>query len=222
MIKWLKVLNSIRVDLLIYCKRKIQAVEWRMSNSHNYTQLSLNVKNSKLISVGNDSYGTINVESFENRRENLIIGSFVSIAPEVTFVLGGNHQTSAFSTYPLKAYFLEKFSEEDAQTKGPIVVEDEVWIGQGCMIMSGVTLGKGCIVAAGSIVTKDVSPFAIVGGNPAKFIKWRIDENLIEKRKELSLSQFEILTIKDNIDFFYEETSYDSLRKLKKIADDNK
>lgn len=220
MIKWLKVFNSIRVDLLIYCKRKIKVVEWRMHNSHNHTQLSLNVKNSKLISVGNHSYGTINVESFENTGESLIIGSFVSIAPEVTFVLGGNHQISAFSTYPLRAFFLENFSEEDAQTKGPIVVEDEVWIGQRCMIMSGVTLGKGCIVAAGSIVTKDVPPFAIVGGNPAKFIKWRIEENLVEERKELSLSRFEILTIKNNIDLFYEKTSNNSLSKLKKIADD--
>ncbi|WP_316931260.1 DapH/DapD/GlmU-related protein [Chryseobacterium sp. P1-3] len=64
------------------------------------------------------------------------------------------------------------------------MVEDEVWIGSNVIILSGVTLGKGSIIAAGSVVTKSVEPFSIVGGNPAKIIKFRLSENLIEKRKK--------------------------------------
>lgn len=220
MIKFLKLLKSILNDLITYIKKKNHLVEWRINNKHNFTQLSLNVKNSNIIKVGKYSYGTINVESFENSNEKLIIGDFVSIAPDVLFILGGNHQINTFTTYPLKAYFTEKFSQDDAQSKGPVIVGDEVWIGQSSIIMSGVKLGKGCVIAAGSVITKDVPPFAIFGGNPAKFIKWRIDVDLIKKRENLSLNNLKISDIKKNINLFYQKTTIDTLDNIKNILNE--
>lgn len=219
MIKYLKLLNLFRADLLLFYKRSIQKVVWRMQNPHNYTTLSRNVKNIKIVKVGNNSYGTLNIESFENNAEKLIIGNFVSIAPNVYFILGGNHQMSAFTTFPLKAFFFEKYSPLDASTKGPIIVEDEVWIGQNSIIMSGVTIGQGAIIAAGSVITKDVKPYSIVGGNPAKFIKWRISESLIEKRQKVSLSEINIDKIKDNQNLFYQELNEDVLNEIDKLKD---
>ncbi|OIV43603.1 hypothetical protein BKM63_03080 [Flavobacterium johnsoniae] len=181
----------------------MQMVEWRLNNKHNSTTISLNVKNSKIITVGKHSYGEIITESFENKSEQLSIGNFVSIASNVVFILGGNHKINTFTTYPLKAHFLEDFSEDDAGTKGPIKVEDEVWIGNNVLVLSGVTLGKGSIIAAGSVVTKDVMPFSIVGGNPAKFIKWRISENLIQERVAIDLEKIGLEAILKNVELFY-------------------
>lgn len=217
MIRYIKLLNLFRSDLLLFYKRSMQKVVWRMQNQHNYTTLSRNVKNAKVIVVGNKSYGTLNVESFENVEEKLTIGNFVSIAPNVYFILGGNHQTSAFTTFPLKAFFFEKYSPWDAATKGPIIVEDEVWIGQNSIVISGVTIGEGAIIATGSVVTKDVKPYSIVGGNPAKFIKWRISEYLIEERKKISVSDISIDQIKDNQNLFYQELNENVLNELGKL-----
>ncbi|MCL9809124.1 CatB-related O-acetyltransferase [Flavobacterium luminosum] len=214
MIKLLKILNAIRLDIKRYFLSKYNNVDWRLRNPHNYTTISKNVKNSALIQVGKYSYGEINVQSFENENEKLIIGNFVSIADNVVFVLGGNHQISAFTTYPLKAIFSEPFSKDDAQTKGAVVIEDEVWIGTNVMIMSGVTIGKGAIIAAGSIVVKDVAPFSIVGGNPADFLKWRIPENLIHKRSKMNLKDLHIEGIKKEMDLFYKTLDEDLLKEI--------
>lgn len=215
MIKYLKLINLIRVEIYWNLKKRIQMVEWRRDNKHNSTTLSLNVKNPKIITVGNYSYGEINVESFENKNEGLDIGSFVSIASNVLFILGGNHQTDAFTTYPLKAHFFENFSEDDATTKGKIIVEDEVWIGNNVIVLSGVKLGKGSIIAAGSLVTKDVSPFSIVGGNPAKFIRWRISEELVGERLNINLEDINLEMIKDNINLFYGTLNQNIINQIK-------
>lgn len=144
----------------------------------------------------------------------------MSIEKNVQFILGDNHQIDAFTTYPLKAMYLEPCCEQDATTKGAIIIEDEVWLGANSIILSGVTIGKGAIVAAGSVVTKDVPPYTIVGGNPAKFIKNRVPERLIPLMSNVSLNDLDIEKVKQNIDLFYQPLSEDILIKilsLKKI-----
>ncbi|MGN7990532.1 CatB-related O-acetyltransferase [Pedobacter sp. 22226] len=220
MLKFLKILNSYRIRILSDIKHTRKAVEWRLKNKHNKTIISKSVKNSSIISVGKYSYGILDVLSFENPNEKLIIGDFVSIAGNVLFILGGNHQINAFSTYPLKAHFFSKFASEDAQTKGLIVVEDEVWIGNNVIIMSGVKLGRGCIIAAGSVVTKDVEPFTISGGNPAKFIKFRIPKELIERRMGLDINNFSFEAMnKESLDLFYQPLNDSILNQLTKIKE---
>lgn len=161
--------------------------EFRKRNPHSRL-LPKNECAIELIKCGKYSYGSPYVFSFKNKNEKLEIGHFVSIAENVSFLLSGNHNIDTFSTFPFKNhYFGEKIGE--GWGKGPITVCDDVWIGYGAIILSGVTIGQGAVVAAGSVVTKDVEPYSIVGGNPAKLIKYRFSKELIEEMKKIDFSK---------------------------------
>jgi chloramphenicol O-acetyltransferase type B len=110
--------------------------------------------------------------------DQLYIGDYVCIAAEAVILMGGNHnhRTDWFCLYP----FLDDV-ERSYQGKGDTVIHDGAWIGMRAMIMPGVTIGEGAVVAANSVVTKDVEPYAIVGGNPAKVIKLRFEVDQVEK-----------------------------------------
>jgi acetyltransferase-like isoleucine patch superfamily enzyme len=149
---------------------------WRECNKHNFT-IAGNVFPLNKVSVGNYTYGTLNVHHFDNDDEQLIIGSFCSIAGDVVFLLGGEHKYSRISTFPIKKYVLN--AKENTITKGPIRVGNDVWIGQDCIILSGVTIGQGAIIGAGSVVSKDIPPYAIFFNNSVK--KFRFDKNIIDK-----------------------------------------
>lgn len=165
--------------------------------------------------MGKNTYGVLNLYSYFPANEKLTIGNYVSIAPEVKFVLGGNHQSLTATTYPVKSVFSGIQMEVDSLSKGEIMVEDEVWIGAEAMILSGITLGKGCIVAARSVVTKDVPPYAIVGGNPARIIKYRFSEEVIRQLLPLKLINLPENVLKENSDLFYTPiTSPSDLGKL--------
>ena len=118
--------------------------------------------------------------------DKLIIGKFCSIASGTKFIMGpANHRISSVTTYPFHVFgglWEEKTPPHLSQLpfKGDIVVGNDVWFGRECVIMPGVKIGDGAIIAAYSIVTKDVSPYSVVGGNPAKLIKKRFDDQLIE------------------------------------------
>jgi acetyltransferase-like isoleucine patch superfamily enzyme len=127
--------------------------------------------------VGRYSYGagSINVE-FGNPA-NLKIGSFCSIAANLTCFLGGNHRIDWVTTFPFGHIFKDVFNTFDGtghpHSKGGIVIGNDVWIGKNVTILSGVTIGSGAVIGLNSTVTKDVPPYSVVAGNPAKFIKYR-------------------------------------------------
>lgn len=152
-------------------------IKWRRQNKHNFT-VAKNIFNIKLVEVGYYTYGQLNVLSWNSENEKLIIGSFTSIASDVLFILGGNHSLNTISTYPFKAMFESNINE--AYSKGRIIIGDDVWIGTRATIMSGITIGNGAVIAAGAVVTKDVSPYSIVGGNPARILKYRFEPEIIE------------------------------------------
>lgn len=151
---------------------------YRKHNAHNETYIA-NFCDISRINVGKKTYGTLHVVDFTPEDVKLVIGSYCSIAGGVQFLLGGEHQINSISTYPFKVKVFGYKSE--AGTKGSIIVKDDVWIGTNAIICSGVTIGQGAIIAAGAVVTKDVEPYAIVGGNPAKVIKYRFDEEIRKK-----------------------------------------
>ena len=119
----------------------------------------------------------------------LDIGSFCSIASNLTVLLGGNHRTDWATTYPFGHINTNIFNNFNGvghpQTKGDVIIENDVWIGSNVTILSGITIGNGSCIANNSVITKDVEPYSIVGGNPAKLIKHRFDQETINSLLEL-------------------------------------
>lgn len=165
--------------------------------------IPMNIFPIHLIDVGKYSYGELNIVTF-NDKTKLKIGNFVSIAQNVVFLLDVEHYLNHMSIFPFKVKVLNEKAFE-AFSKGDTIIDDDVWIGYGSMIMSGVHIGQGAVVAAGSVVTKDVPSYAIVGGVPAKIIKYRFDEKKIEKLKKIDFSKFTKKFIEDHIDKLYDE-----------------
>ncbi len=197
--------------LINYLKFYLFRKKYRQMNRHNLTQIMNYCDLSKVI-VGKKTYGEIHVTDWSPVDTKLYIGSYCSIAPNVRFLLGGEHQIHSISTYPFK---VQCFGEtREAGSKGDIVVKDDVWVGDGAIICSGVTIGQGAVIAAGAVVTKDIEPYAIVGGNPAHFLKWRLDESLRKKLSEIDIVKLFDSFVKDDTKYLYEDLNEIILNKL--------
>lgn len=168
----------------------------------------------KIVSMGKWSYGELNITSFNNK-SHLNIGTFVSIAQNVNFLLDAEHNIDTVSQYPFKVKVLGEVSE--AWSKGDIVVKDDVWIGFGATILSGITIHQGAVVAAGSVVTSDVEPYSVVGGVPAKRIKYRFDKNVIDYLMTLDYSALTEELVKQNIEDLYKPIKEMELEEIKKL-----
>ena len=121
--------------------------------------------------------------------DKLIIGKFCMIASDVTFIMNGaNHLTDAVSTYPFAIFgngWQGAMEGRQYPTKGDTVIGNDVWIGYGATLMPGVTVGDGAIIATKSVVTKDVAPYTVVGGNPARVLKQRFADEEIDRLLQL-------------------------------------
>ena len=127
-------------------------------------------------------------------------------------MMGSEHSYKGISTFPFKVKILGEKSE--AETKGPILVKDDVWIGENVLILSGVTIGKGAVIAAGSVVVKDIPPYAIVGGNPAKIIKFRFSESVISSLNRIDISMLDDVKIYENIDVLYQSVNDENVLEI--------
>lgn len=196
--------------------------EWRRRNAHNRTA-AMNVFPMECVRVGNGTYGELHILSYLPEAEELVIGNHVSMAPDVHFILSGNHQTRTLFTYPILSTLEKRHHPLDSLSKGPIIVEDEAWIGYGVTVLSGVTLGKGCIVAAGSVVTRDIPPYAIAGGNPARIIRYRLPEDVIPVIRDLRLNDLSAEQLAAHADMLYQplRNQEDALRIVKTLQHDN-
>ncbi|WP_128564452.1 CatB-related O-acetyltransferase [Methylobacterium crusticola] len=146
-------------------------------NPHNETRLHL----AKLAArhgyaIAPYSYGRPKVR-FPESGARLSIGPYCSIADKVEILLGGNHRTDWVATYPFAAMaglWPDLAAPGDYHaSRGDVAIGADVWLGSGSLILSGVTVGPGAVVAARAVVTRDVPPYAIVGGNPARVIRHR-------------------------------------------------
>jgi len=152
------------------------------------------IKNKNIIVGEYSYYSGNNFEScvthlYDFIDDKLIIGKFCQIGANVEFVMNGaNHQMNSVSTYPFyifNGWKQDPPSIKDLPIKGDTIIGNDVWIGENVTIMPGVKIGDGVIIGKCSLVTKDIPPYSIVGGNPAKIIKKRFDDEMINLLLEL-------------------------------------
>ncbi|WP_431311077.1 CatB-related O-acetyltransferase [Methylobacterium nigriterrae] len=152
-------------------------------NPHNETRIHLG----KLVrkhgfSIGAYSYGRPKVRFPESGR-SLTIGRYCSIADKVEILLGGDHRLDWASTYPFAAmrglWRGAEAPDDYHASRGDVIIGNDVWLGSGCMILSGVTVGHGAVVAARAVVARDVPPYAVVAGNPARVVRHRFAPEMV-------------------------------------------
>jgi len=131
--------------------------------------------------IGAWSYGNPTVLSW-GEGTTLRVGKFCSFAEGVTIFLGGEHRTDWVTTYPFNPLFpaASQFKGHP-MSRGDVVIGHDVWLGRGVTIRSGVRIGSGAVLGAGSMVTKNVDPYSIVAGNPAKAVRLRFTQEQIEE-----------------------------------------
>jgi chloramphenicol O-acetyltransferase type B len=134
------------------------------------------------------THGTARVLVYRGDEDHEVrVGSYSSIAEDVQIFVGGEHHPEWVSTFPFRAAFRMPGRFEDGQpvSRGPVTIGNDVWIGLGALILSGVTVGDGAVIAANAVVTKDVRPYAIVGGNPAREIRRRFRDDQVDRLLEI-------------------------------------
>lgn len=173
------------------------------------------IKNQNII-VGEYTYydDFENVQNFEKNvkyhydfiGDKLIIGRFCMIASGITFIMNGaNHKMNGITTYPFHIFGKDwkriKPEIEELPYKGDTIIGNDVWIGANVTIMPGIKIGDGAIIATNTTVTKDVEPYAVVGGNPAALLRKRFSEKEIERLLALQWWNWEIEKITENLEY---------------------
>jgi acetyltransferase-like isoleucine patch superfamily enzyme len=136
--------------------------------------------------IGEYTYGAPTILS-KHAGVNLKIGRFCAIAEGVKIHLGGEHSMDWITTYPFDVVFdrAKKYNKYD-KSKGDVIIGHDVWIGSEAMILSGVTIGNGAVIGARSVVTKDVDPYSVVAGNPARHVRYRFDSETIALLEQIA------------------------------------
>ena len=133
------------------------------------------------------------------------IGRYCSFGPNVKIFLNSDHPINLVSTFPLKTLVKQKspWPNLDAISKGGVKIGNDVWVGANSLIMSGIKISDGAVIAAGSIVTKNIGPYQLVGGNPAKIIKSRFKKIQIDALLRIKWWNWSEEKIKKHLDEFY-------------------
>lgn len=187
----------------------------------NQSDISREAKVYSKTQVTNSTIGDYSYVGRNSRVVHADVGKFCSISGCVRLGMG-THTLDKISTSPI---FTERRNSTghqwtDVQTDNPfkrVTVGNDVWIGTGVMVMGGVTIGDGAVVGAGAIVTKDVPPYAVVAGVPAKIIRYRFTDEQIETLEEVKWWDKSDEELKNNVQLFQEPVDKELIMKLKKM-----
>jgi acetyltransferase-like isoleucine patch superfamily enzyme len=127
------------------------------------------------------------------------IGKFCCFADSVVIMGGGEHRTDWVTAYPLDENINKIKREGQAISKGNVIIGNDVWVGSQAYISSGVTIGDGAVIGAHSVVTKDVPPYCIAAGNPARVVRKRFDDEVIERLLQIKWWDWPLIEIKKAI-----------------------
>lgn len=156
-----------------------------------------------LITMGRHSYGTPEILVWARNKNKVIVGNYTSIAKGCKILLNGEHNTDWISTYPFRKF--KGISKQAAKiighpkSKGDVIIGSDVWIGRDVTILSGLRIGDGAVIGARAVITKDVAPYAIVGGNPAKLIRKRFTDSQIKQLLEIKWWNWPEVKVMENI-----------------------
>lgn len=206
------VIRLIFRDIKKYFKLKSFQNKWLKHRGDNYTQAGTVFPIDK-VKIGKWSYGILNVHYYNQLYERLEIGKYCSIADNVHFFTGGEHDIKNISTYPFKNR-ISKNAIQEAISKGPIVIGDDVWIGSNSIILSGVKIGKGAVIAAGSIVAKDVPEYGIFINN--RPIRYRFDEEIRTILTDYDLNRLNLKNKDELMDLLYTNLNKDNIEIIMK------
>jgi acetyltransferase-like isoleucine patch superfamily enzyme len=140
------------------------------------------VSSDSRVTIGRHTYGDPRLLLW-GAEDAVEIGSFCSIAEDVTIFGGGEHRVDWITTYPLRIAFCDAMANLDGhpRNKGPTIIGNDVWIGYRAIVLSGVQIGDGAVIGAGSVVTRDVPPYTVFVGNPAVFSRARFEDQHVEQ-----------------------------------------
>ena len=153
--------------------------------------------------VGRHTYGNITLVGEESRLE---VGGFCSIGIGCVVFIGQYHRSDFVTTYPFNrlGYWQAEELTGHPTSKGDVFIENDVWIGMGVSILSGVTIGDGAVIGTRSVVTKDVEPYSFVAGNPARHIRHRFSQNVIDKLLKIRWWDWDDERIKEAIPWLFD------------------
>jgi acetyltransferase-like isoleucine patch superfamily enzyme len=164
--------------------------------------------------IGDHTYGKPRVVSWEEGT-SLRIGKYCSISTHVIIFLGSEHRTDWISTYPFPFLWETARSiKGHPYSKGDVVIGNDVYIGYNVTILSGVTVGDGAVVGACSVLTADVPPYAIVAGNPARLIRYRFNEETIQKLLKIRWWDWPEERVKENIHLMCSDSIDEFIKKF--------
>lgn len=153
------------------------------------------------LTMGRHSYGEPLIPTYPGDESRVRIGAFSSVALDVVIGDGGNHRIDWVSTFPFRAIFgLEgAYADGHPQSRGDVQIGNDVWIGRGARILSGITIGDGAVVGGYSVVTKDVRPYAIVAGNPAREVRRRFSDEQVEALQAIAWWEWPLERILESV-----------------------
>lgn len=190
------------------------------------------------VSIGKFSYGVKSANivwdilsyTKDNKQfqPKLIIGNFTSVGLRTKFYLGGNHRYDWVTTFPFHVTSLhntyKSFSNHNSnqylgypQSNGNIIIGNDVWIGEDVTILSGITIGDGAVIGTGSTVVKDVAPYSIVGGHPAKHIKYRFNKQDIKNLLDIKWWDLSDDKIDKLLPYMYSSDINTFIKKVKEL-----
>ena len=190
-------------------KKKRPLISKKRPPISRHAQYTRDVLKDERLEIGEHTYGTPKVVGiFRGQQQKLKIGRFCSIAEGVTIILEGTHRMDLVSTYPFivfpdewpEAISLKIPKAVGSPIKGDVVIGNDVWIGWEAMILPEVRIGDGAVIGTRSVVTRDVEPYSIVAGNPARLIGKRFDDETIRKLLEIEWWNWPPEKINENLD----------------------